>query len=135
MIKIFELNLFRTDFKCDSCGEWFSSVPGYEGKLLNLNLRLTPSECIKSTCKACVAMCCTLAGNHDNSVNKLSPKFGSHHTKEALRYTVSAYGYTGLLIFCGKKSKISRDFQGQIRGKIGRFRGIFAEQLADFAGF
>ena len=43
MIKIFELNLFRTDFKCDSCGEWFSSVPRYEGKLLNLNLRLTPS--------------------------------------------------------------------------------------------
>ena len=38
MIKIFELNLFRTDFKCDSCGEWFSSVPRYEGKLLNLNL-------------------------------------------------------------------------------------------------
>ena len=33
---------------------------------------------------------------------------------------------TGLLIFRGKKSKISRDFQGQIRGKIGRFRGIFA---------
>ena len=32
----------------------------------------------------------------------------------------------GLLIFCGKKSKISRDFQGQIRGKIGQFRGIFA---------
>ena len=26
---------------------------------------------------------------------------------------------TGLLIFRGKKSKISRDFQGQIRGKIG----------------
>ena len=124
MIKIFELNLFRTDFKCDSCGEWFSSVPGYEGKLLNLNLRLTPSECIKSTCKACVAMCCTLAGNHDNSVNKLSPKFGSHHTKEALRYTVSAYGYTGLLIFCGKKVKFR-----------GIFRGKFAEKSADFAGF
>ena len=38
-----------------------------------------------------------------------------------------------------KKSKISRDFQGQIRGKIGRFRGIFrgkfAEKSADFAGF
>ena len=33
---------------------------------------------------------------------------------------------SGLLIFRGKKSKISRDFQGQIRGKIGRFRGIFA---------
>ena len=38
-----------------------------------------------------------------------------------------------------KKSKISRDFQGQIRGKIGRFHGIFAgkqskfvEQSADF---
>ena len=49
---------------------------------------------------------------------------------------------SGLLIFCGKKSKILRDFQGQIRGKIGRFRGIFAgkkskfaEQSADFAGF
>ena len=31
--------------------------------------------------------------------------------------------YSGLLIFRGKKSKISQDFQGQIRGKIGRFRG------------
>ena len=30
---------------------------------------------------------------------------------------------TGLLIFRGKKSKISWDFQGQIRGKIGQFRG------------
>ena len=27
-----------------------------------------------------------------------------------------------------KKRKISRDFQGQIRGKISRFRGIFAEK-------
>ena len=36
--------------------------------------------------------------------------------------------YTGLLIFRGKKSKISRDFQGQICGKIGPFRGIFAEK-------
>lgn len=94
MIKIFELNLFRTDFKCDSCGEWFSSVPRYEGKLLNLNLRITPSEYIKSTCKACVAMCCSLASNNDNSVNKLPPKCGSHHTKETLRYTISAYGYS-----------------------------------------
>ena len=34
----------------------------------------------------------------------------------------------GLLIFRGKKSKISRDFQGQIRGKIGRFCGIFARK-------
>ena len=43
-----------------------------------------------------------------------------------------------------KKSKILRDFQGQIRGKIRRFRGIFAEKsqnslknqpiLRDFSG-
>ena len=46
------------------------------------------------------------------------------------------------MIFRGKKRKISRDFQGQIRGKIGRFRGIFAgkkskfaQKSADFAGF
>ena len=31
--------------------------------------------------------------------------------------------FSGLLIFRGKKTKISRDFQGQIRGKIGQFRG------------
>ena len=50
--------------------------------------------------------------------------------------------YTGLLIFRGKKSKISRDFQWQIHGKIGLFRGIFAgkkskcaEKSANFAGF
>ena len=49
---------------------------------------------------------------------------------------------TGLLIFRGKKTKILRDFQGQIHGKIGRFRGIFTgkkskftEKSADFAGF
>ena len=35
---------------------------------------------------------------------------------------------SGLLVFRRKKSKISRDFQGQIRGKIGRFRGILAEK-------
>ena len=29
----------------------------------------------------------------------------------------------GFWYFAEKKSKISRDFQGQIRGKIGRFRG------------
>ena len=61
-----------------------------------------------------------------------------------------------ILIFRGKKSKISRNFQGQIRGKIGRFRGEkvkirgkigqfrkifageksnFAEKSADFEGF
>ena len=31
-----------------------------------------------------------------------------------------------------KKSKISRDFKGQIRGKIGRFRGIFAGKKSKF---
>ena len=35
---------------------------------------------------------------------------------------------TGLLIFRGKKTKILRDFQGQIHGKIGRFRGISREK-------
>ena len=41
-----------------------------------------------------------------------------------------------------KKRKISRDFQGQSRGKIGQFREIFAgkkskfaEKLADFVEF
>ena len=33
---------------------------------------------------------------------------------------------TGLLVGRGKKSQISRDFQGQIREKNGRFRGNFA---------
>ena len=45
---------------------------------------------------------------------------------------------SGLLIFRGKKSKISQDFQGQIRGKIGRihgkFRGKTKTKTADFAG-
>ena len=49
---------------------------------------------------------------------------------------------TGASDISRKKSKISRDFRGQIRGKIGRFRGIFAgkkskfaEQSADFGRF
>ena len=33
---------------------------------------------------------------------------------------------TGLLVGRGKKNQISRDFQEQIRGKNGRFRGKFA---------
>ena len=32
-----------------------------------------------------------------------------------------------------KKSKNSQDFQGQIRGKIGQFRGIFAGKKSKFA--
>ena len=39
---------------------------------------------------------------------------------------ISHLSLSGPLIFHGKKSKIARDFQGQIRGKIGRFRGILA---------
>ena len=56
---------------------------------------------------------------------------------------------SGLLIFREKKRKILRDFQGQIRGKIGqfrgkkvkirgkigRFRGIFAGEKSKFEGF
>ena len=45
---------------------------------------------------------------------------------------------TGLLIFRGKKSKFARDFQGQIRGKIGRFRRKkvkIPEKSANFVGF
>ena len=58
---------------------------------------------------------------------------------DRMRFEVNC---AGLLIFRGKKRKIARDFQGQIRGKIGQFRGIFmgkkskfAEELADFVGF
>ena len=41
---------------------------------------------------------------------------------------------SGLLVGRGKKSQISRDFQGQIRGKNGRFRGNFAGSFeASFA--
>ena len=39
---------------------------------------------------------------------------------------------TGLPIFRGKKGKISRDFRGQIRGKIGQSRGIFAGKKSKF---
>ena len=52
--------------------------------------------------------------------------FGISGTKQTVRNT-------GLLIFRGKKSKISRDFQGQIHGKIGRFCGIFAGRKSKFA--
>ena len=40
--------------------------------------------------------------------------------------TVTLVHLTGLLVGRGKKSQISRDFQGQIRGENGRFRGNFA---------
>ena len=38
----------------------------------------------------------------------------------------------GLLIFRGKKIKISRDFRRQIHGKIGRFHGIFTGKKSKF---
>ena len=41
--------------------------------------------------------------------------------------------YTRASDISRKKSKILRDFQGQIRGKIGRFRGIFAGEKSKFA--
>ena len=48
-------------------------------------------------------------------------------------YTSDQNQLTGLLIFRGKKSKIAQDFQGQICGKIGWFRGIFAGKKSKFA--
>ena len=57
------------------------------------------------------------------------PEFRGSATTRNIRSPV-----TGLLIFRGKKSKISRDFQGQIRGKIGRFRGIFAGKKVKIRG-
>ena len=77
----------------------------------------------------------TAMGSVSNNVIKLTDNSGNlNHLGKCVS--------SGLLIFRGKKSKILRDFQGQIRGKIGRFRGIFAgkkskfaEKLADFVGF
>ena len=46
---------------------------------------------------------------------------------------ISVTKMTGLLIFREKKTKISRHFLGQIRGKNGRFRGIFAGKKSKFA--
>ena len=40
----------------------------------------------------------------------------------------------GFWYFAEKKSKISRDFQGKIRGKIGRFRGILAGKKVQIRG-
>ena len=49
--------------------------------------------------------------------------------KQQYLYSWSLFYHTGLLIFRGKKRKISRDFRGKkvkTCGKIGRFRRIFA---------
>ena len=76
---------------------------------------------------------------YENDVHCSAELLLSSHIK---REWNNCFIKTGLLIFRGKKSKISRDFQGQIRGKIRRFRGIFAgkkskfaDKSADFAGF
>ena len=55
------------------------------------------------------------------------------NTDTSLLQTVCFVPGPGLLIFRGKKSKISRDFHWQIRGKIGRFCGIFAGKKSKFA--
>ena len=49
----------------------------------------------------------------------------SKHCAHSFPYS-AAFLCAGLLLGRGKKSEISRDFQGQIRGKNGRFRGNFA---------
>ena len=46
-----------------------------------------------------------------------------------LTLSMSLQGY-----FCGKKIKILRDFQGQIRGKIGQSRRIFTGKKSKFMG-
>ena len=76
---------------------------------------------------------------YENDVHCSAELLLSSHIK---REWNNCFIKTGLLIFRGKKSKISRDFQGQIRGKIRRFRGIFAgkkskfaDKSTDFAGF
>ena len=67
---------------------------------------------------------------YENDVHCSAELLLSSHIK---REWNNCFIKTGLLIFRGKKSKISRDFQGQIRGKIGRFRGIFAGKKSKFA--
>ena len=88
-------------------------------------------------------MCCRhFARNVTSSFFRASAQ---HIIKVSFHYYIS-YGYmlcscncnivtvvkTGLLIFRGKKSKISRDLQGQICGKIVQFRGIFAGKKVKF---
>ena len=46
-----------------------------------------------------------------------------------IRQNFGFFLLSGLLVGRGKKSQISRDFQGQIRGKNGRFRGNFRGQF------
>ena len=67
-----------------------------------------------------------------------------HHCDNKICYQQGGYFFssltvigdillTGLLIFCGKKSKILRDFQGQICRKISQFHRIFAGKKSKFA--
>ena len=50
-------------------------------------------------------------------------------SSEETRYFSPLNKQTGLLIFRGKKSKISRDYQGQIRGKSAHFAGFSREKV------
>ena len=44
---------------------------------------------------------------------------------------VSIESETGLLVGRGKKNQSSRDFQGQLRGRNGQFRGNFEASFAE----
>ena len=51
-----------------------------------------------------------------------------------LKVNLNALFMQGFWLFRGKKEKILQDFQGQIRGRIGRFRGIFAGKKVKIRG-
>ena len=61
---------------------------------------------------------------------KLWDLLGYFERTTSERPTYQKLALSGLLIIRGKKSQISRDFWGQNRGKIGRFRGNFQGKLA-----
>ena len=60
---------------------------------------------------------------------KLWDLLGYFERTTSERPTYQKLALSGLLIICGKKSQISRDFWGQNRGKIGQFRGNFQGKL------
>ena len=68
---------------------------------------------------------------YTSKAKEIRLRYKRHDSKGKVHLTVNT-----------RASDISRDFQGQIRGKIGQFRGIFAgkkstfvEKSAHFAGF
>ena len=74
-----------------------------------------------------------LGGVCDWAVNTSNSKFGGPAFKPRPPCCFLRQGtllhFAGLLIGCGKRSQISRDFWGQIRGKIGRFCRTFRGKL------